>query len=198
MLLRSPSGGMHAYFPATPGAPQRSWQAARAGIDFRADGGYIIVPPSARMTDGERVPYRIEQVAAGPVRPVDGQRLRDFLDPRPVFQRNECSALSGAPNIARLAAWVAHRPEGERNLGLFKAACRLAESRMPPRDALDALGAAAHHAGLGEREIMRTIGSAYRHVHTYGPRTRAPLSGTDDLPAHRAARAVAAQRVRGL
>ena len=42
----SPSGGRHGYYPATPGVVQRSWQAARAGVDFRGDGGYIVVPPS--------------------------------------------------------------------------------------------------------------------------------------------------------
>ncbi len=197
-VVTTPTGGRHLYYPADAEREQRSWQVGRAGIDFRGDGGYIIVPPSARMIDGERVPYRVEQVASGAVRPVGGQRLRDFLDPRPAFQWGERSEHSGAPNVTRLAAWVARMPEGERNLGLFKAACRLAESDMPPRDALDVLGAAAHHAGLGEREILRTIGSAYRHVHTYGPRARAPLPGTDDEPAHRARRVVAAQMVRGL
>ena len=52
LLVRTPTGGMHAYYPATPGAEQRSWQAGAAGVDFRGDGGYIIVPPSARTIDG--------------------------------------------------------------------------------------------------------------------------------------------------
>ena len=62
----------------------------------------------------------------------------------------------------RLAAWVAGRGEGERNRGLFWAACRLAENGVPPADALDALGAAAQSAGLGDREITTTVRSAYR------------------------------------
>lgn len=45
LLIHTPSDGLHAYYPASPGVVQRSWQAARAGIDFRGDGGYIIVPP---------------------------------------------------------------------------------------------------------------------------------------------------------
>ena len=44
--VRSASGGAHFYFPSDPDRPQRSWQAARAGIDFRGDGGYIMLPPS--------------------------------------------------------------------------------------------------------------------------------------------------------
>ena len=62
MLVRTPTGGMHAYYPATPGSEQRSWQAARAGIDFRGDGGYIIVPPSTCSIEGTtRVPGRAGQ-----------------------------------------------------------------------------------------------------------------------------------------
>lgn len=52
LLVRTPTGGLHAYYPATPGTEQRSWQAARAGIDFRGDGGYIIIPPSSRSIQG--------------------------------------------------------------------------------------------------------------------------------------------------
>ena len=64
----------------------------------------------------------------------------------------------------RLAAWVAGRGEGERNRGLFWAACRLAENGVPAADALDALGAAAQSAGLGDREITTTVRSAYRAI----------------------------------
>ncbi|WIM73427.1 hypothetical protein QP028_03000 [Corynebacterium suedekumii] len=55
----------------------------------------------------------------------------------------------------------------------------MAEHGYSPREALDALGLAASQSGLGEREITRTVGSAYRHVSTYGPRRRAPARQTD-------------------
>jgi hypothetical protein len=48
---------------------------------------------------------------------------------------------------------------------LFWAACRLAENGVPPSDALDVLTAAAGQAGLGEREIVTTVRSAYRIAH---------------------------------
>src|SRR5699024_9806749 len=72
-------------------------------------------------------------------------------------------------DVSRLAAWVATRGEGERNRGLFWAACRLAESGVPASDGLDVLSAAAAEAGLGEREIATTVRSAYR---TAAPGTR--------------------------
>ena len=161
LLVRTPTGGMHAYFPATPGREQRSWQAAAAGVDFRGDGGYIIAPPSQRMIDGSTERYRIADIAAHSVGPVDAGRLRDFLDPRPAAPARP----GGGPTTVdaeRLATWVSERGEGERNRGLFWAACRLAESGTSPADALDALGPAAQSAGLSDREITTTVRSAYR------------------------------------
>lgn len=161
LLVRTPTGGAHVYFPATPGREQRSWQAATAGVDFRGDGGYIIAPPSRRIIDGHVRHYEVADIAAHSVGTVDTARLRDFLDPRPVAPPR---ASSGSMDVdsERLAAWVAGRGEGERNRGLFWAACRLAENGVSPADALDALGAAAQSAGLGDREITTTVRSAYR------------------------------------
>lgn len=180
-VVTTPTGGSHLYFPAAAEHEQRSWQVGRAGIDFRGDGGYIIAPPSQRMIDGRRIPYRVESVAAGPVARLDAQRLRHFLDPRPKYPTAPSPPGGWPLDVARLASQVANRPEGERNLGLFKAACRMAEHGHSPREALDALGLAASQSGLGEREITRTVGSAYRHVSTYGPRRRAPVHQTDAL-----------------
>ena len=161
LLVRTPTGGTHAYFPATAGREQRSWQAAAAGVDFRGDGGYIIAPPSQRIIDGSVMRYRVADIAAHSVGPVDAARLRDFLDPRPAVPAR-ASGGEVAVDAERLAAWVSGRGEGERNRSLFWAACRLAENGTSPGDALDALGAAAHSAGLSDREITTTVRSAYR------------------------------------
>lgn len=180
-VATTPTGGRHLYFPADPEREQRSWQVGRAGIDFRGDGGYIIVPPSQRTIDGRRVSYRVETVASNLVAPLATQRLRDFLDPRPKYTTVPAPPGGWPLDVARLASQVANRPEGERNLALFKAACRMAEHGRSPREAVDALGLAASQSGLGEREITRTVSSAYRHVSTYGPRRRAPVRQTDAL-----------------
>ncbi|GAA2006373.1 bifunctional DNA primase/polymerase [Brevibacterium samyangense] len=174
LLVRTPTGGMHSYYPATPGSEQRSWQAARAGIDFRGDGGYIIVPPSVRSIEGATVGYQVEEVNTGPASTLDAQRLRDFLDPRPT-SRATPAGLDRDVDVSRVAAWVAARGEGERNRGLFWAACRLAENGLPASDALDVLTAAAGQAGLAEREITATVRSAYRTVHPT-PARRGPSS----------------------
>ena len=159
LAARSASGGLHLYFPATEGVEQRSWQAGRAAIDFRGDGGYIIVPPSAVTGSGS---YEFVAGADRAPAPVDAARLRDFLAPRPEPAPHQVRGPIRSEDATRLAAWVGMRDEGERNRGLFWASCRLAEAGVDPTVTLDALGPAAEHAGLPPREVVVTIRSAYR------------------------------------
>ncbi|WP_282856883.1 bifunctional DNA primase/polymerase [Pseudoclavibacter helvolus] len=165
LLVSTPSGGMHAYYPTAGSQNQRSWQAASAGIDFRGEGGYIVVPPSQVLTNGGGGGYRVRRVNAGASAMLDSDRLRDFLDPRPAPRHPVGPGFRRNADVSRLAAWVAARAQGERNRGLFWAACRLAENGIPTSDALDVLRAAASDAGLGEREIIATVRSAYRAAH---------------------------------
>ena len=187
LLVRTPTGGAHVYFPATPGREQRSWQAATAGVDFRGDGGYIIAPPSRRIIDGSVCRYEVADIAAHSVGHVDAARLRDFLDPRPVAPLRASSG-SMDEDAERLATWVAGRGEGERNRGLFWAACRLAENGVSPAEALDALGAAAQSAGLGDREITTTVRSAYRATQPAPEPAAAGRAPTTDRWCSRSAR----------
>ena len=170
VLVRTPSGGMHAYYPADPARPQPSWQAASARVDFRGEGGYVIVPPSVLDPEaGLRASYALIRGHRGVVSPVDAAALRDLLDPR----RDPVARLDGLVTVAdggRLAAWVASRGEGERNRGLFWAACRMAEAGASPEVTRELLAPAAEQAGLPSREVDVTIRSAYRATHT-GPRT---------------------------
>ena len=166
-LIQTPSDGLHAYYPATPGTEQRSWQVARSGIDFRGDGGYIIVPPSSRVIEGQRCVYRLEKVTGDRPQPLDAGRLRRFLDPAPPRTHGPLSqAMDHAVNVERLASWVARLQEGERNHGLFWAACTMAEHHVPPGQTLDVLTTAGGQAGLSVREVTVTVRSAYRTVTT--------------------------------
>lgn len=182
LLVSTPSGGMHAHYPATPGGGQRSWQAARAGIDFRGDGGYIVIPPSVVAGDRGSASYRVRQISTGHVSTLDSERLRDFLDPRPAPAPRPARQVRDV-SAQRLASWVAGRTEGERNRGLFWAACRLAENGTPPADTYAALAPAAEHAGLTMREVSATIRSAYRTTHpTPQPSTDRPATEPRRLP----------------
>lgn len=162
-FVRTPSGGVHAYYPADPERAQPSWQAARAGIDFRGAGGYVVVPPSIIPTDAGPCAYALIGSGRGDAVPVDARALRQFLDPRPVLP------LAAVPvervdgiDVERIARWVEMRGEGERNRGLFWASCRLIEAGIPPDRVRAALGPAAERAGLPAPEIETTIRSAHR------------------------------------
>ena len=167
-IVRTPSQGLHLYYPAEPGHPQRSWAETHVHVDFRGTGGYVLIRPSRVVTaDGQRRAYQL--IATGrDARPVDASALRRLLRPpprRPRPSRNV--AWSRGRDEARLAAWLASRREGNRNHALFWAACRYAEQHLPEERAHQSLGMAAQQAGLAEREIAATIRSAYR---TAGPR----------------------------
>ncbi len=180
-LVRTPSGGLHAYFLRTNENEQRSWQVPSKHIDFRGDGGYIIVPPS-RVTGEDGIARSYRQIAVAEHHrcwPIDADGLRGFLDPpRPMRPPNDPPAIGSRPE--KLAAWVASRPEGGRNGGLFWAACRMADEGHDLSTTTSQLGEAAYAAGLPEREALATIRSAYRIASRLGQATSArPTSAVD-------------------
>jgi hypothetical protein len=170
--VRTPSGGLHIYYPADESQDQRCWQAASAHIDFRGNGGYIIVPPSALVTENQRVGYHLFSLSAAGGKPIDAVALRRFIDPQSPHARSRPPVIE-SPEPSRLARWVGGLQEGERNRGLFWAACRLAEAGFDPSAIENALAPAAKSAGLPELETAATIRSASRLA---APR---PSSSTD-------------------
>jgi hypothetical protein len=194
MRVLTPSGGMHFYYPVEAGRSQPNWVSGKTHIDFRGAGGYIILPPSvgtwsslrsstpslvseesasgffsqpASVCDHDlRQPYTLVEVRTK-ANPIDGNALRDFLEPE-WAQRRFATKLGKQPAEGRanvLKAWVATRPEGERNAGLFWAACRMAEAGHGFDTTVEALAPAAEHSGLLPREILATVRSAFRHAH---------------------------------
>ena len=147
-LVRTPSGGLHAYYAGTG---QPSGRLVRDYLDFKASGGYVLAPPSA--VNGK--PYELLDRRQADGR-IDWQAVRRLLDPPQPLPRPGRRAGSDA-----LAAWVAQLPEGNRNAGLFWAACRMAEAHSPAGD-YEQLIAAASQAGLSEDETRRTVASAAR------------------------------------
>lgn len=162
LAVRSPSGGLHLYYPSSPEREARSWSRGRAHVDFRGSGGYIIAPPS--VINAARGQRRYEVIARGRnPRPVDSGAIRDFLTPTPaprtrpsVDRPDRGGALEG------LVEWVGTLMEGNRNAGLFWAACRLAEAGLSHGDSYALLEPAATRTGLEAREIASTIQSAHR------------------------------------
>lgn len=170
-LVRTPSGGIHAYYPADPDRPQRSWGLAEAHIDFRGAGGYVVAPPSLVTIDhddaGAGAARRYAIIATGThSAPLDAGAVRDFLaPPRPHGPGDATPGhrLSGR-SIDRVVAWLDTQTEGNRNRALYWAACRFAEHHVPEPDAHATLAPTAEQAGLPAREIHATITSAYRTI----------------------------------
>lgn len=170
-LVRSPTGGLHIYYPAALTSEQPSWHAGRAGIDFRGDRGYIIMPPSRRIIDGETALYRLASLSPTPGRALDAAALRKFLDPpRPPRRLPERGSSPGRADPLKLAKWLGGE-RTDRNHKLFWASCVLAEEGVPYREALDAMLTVAQ-PDFGQREIARTVASGYKRIHGDAPRPR--------------------------
>jgi hypothetical protein len=159
-LIRTPSGGIHAYYSAHKYHPQRSWQAPRVHIDFRGDGGYVLAPPSKVGPTLQQGGYTVIASAKRPAAAVDADALHSFLDPLPTPPRGSRALLP--LDVDGLTRWLAARGEGERNRALFWAACRAAENGLPSEELHAVLGPAAQQAGLSPRETATTIRSALR------------------------------------
>jgi hypothetical protein len=148
--VRTPSGGLHAYFT---GSAQPNGHLPSHHLDFLARGGYILAPPS--HVDGRR--YQ-PLVATGRDGRLDWDAVTSLLEPN--REQQPPPRRSPSHDLGSLARWVASQPEGNRNAGLFWAANRALDT--DPAADLSSLAAAARQAGLGDREITRTLDSARR------------------------------------
>jgi hypothetical protein len=149
--VRTPAGGMHAYFA---GSDQHNGRLPSHHLDFRATGGYIVAPPS--QISGK--PYRLISRPGGHGT-LDWAAVTRFLE----HQRQHDHPAPGHAadrRLGQLADWVARQPEGNRNAGLYWAANRALDAN--PAADLSPPAVAARQAGLGEPEITRTLDSARR------------------------------------
>jgi hypothetical protein len=149
--VRTPSGGLHAYFT---GSEQGNGRLPRHHLDFRARGGYILAPPS--QVGGKS--YQLLKYQEGNAG-LDWAKVTRLLDPQPQHRLDR--ATERPADASRLAGWVARLPEGNRNDGLFWAANRTLDAGLTD---LGELAEAARQAGLEDREIARTLASARRHA----------------------------------
>ena len=152
--IRTPSGGLHAYFT---GSAQRNGHLPAQHLDFRSAGGYVLAPPS--QVRGR--PYQRIRTLDGHGG-LDWQAVIRLLEPERQYQQPATRPLPDY-GITRLVRWVAAQPEGNRNAGLFWAANRALDA--DPAADLNELAAAARQAGLPEQEITRTLNSARRTRH---------------------------------
>jgi hypothetical protein len=155
--VRTPSGGLHLYFRASPGLTNKA--SAALGLDVRAKGGYVLAAPSYIETPDYSGRY--EDMGA-PVGGNDDPLFWDQIVPvlRPLnTDTNEPIELPSRENRGSLPAlrvFVANAKAGERNNSLHWAVHRCIEHGFDPHE----LEESALYAGLGEEEINKTINSA--------------------------------------
>ncbi len=141
-------GGRHLFFRWS-GGPISS-RRLPAGIDVKTSSGYTVVPPSLHPATG--LPYRWEHhpIAVLP------SWLRTLLRPISVLPRP--GTLAGSSSGPGLVRFIDGLTGGNRNRGLFWAACRAVEAgNMVLLDQLDTAG---RRIGLPPVEVQNTIASA--------------------------------------
>jgi hypothetical protein len=175
-IVRTPSGGMHAYYTGTS---QRSATIPSRHLDFRAAGGYVVAPHS---TVGGK-PYLVVQRQPGTTT-VDFGAVRQLVDPqpeRPAWNPPQRMRDRGQ-NLDHLITQMAGQPEGNRNGFLHWAAHRMLDHGQDER--LTELANAAVAAGLPRREVDGTITSARQQPRQDPHATPQPRGQTRLTPRH--------------
>jgi Bifunctional DNA primase/polymerase, N-terminal len=159
-LSRTPSRGKHLWFAGTE---QRNGSLRRLYVDFRAAGGYVLVPPS--VVGGQPYVWEAEpnrEVLAN-ASVLDWAACKRILDP-PIesnYHGGQFQPDGESADADSIIAWMGRQQEGDlRNNGLFWAANRLVEKGN--LDRLEELSEAATSTGLTPTEIKATIKSALR------------------------------------
>jgi hypothetical protein len=152
--VRTPSGGLHAYFT---GSDQRNGHLPAHHLDFRSHGGYVLAPPSRVNGKTYRLIRTVQADGA-----LDWATVTRLLEPRRQIARPQPRPAADR-DLSHLARWIASQAEGNRNAGLFWAANRALET--DPAADLSLLAAAARQAGLQDKEITRTLDSARKTGH---------------------------------
>ena len=158
-VARTGGGGVHLYVRSAQRLRNHDLvlNGQKVG-DVRGQGGLVIVPPS-RSTKG---PYEwIKPPWSAPL----PEPTADLIDLVKFPRKPIAKPGSGtSEDLARLAATVAHAPEGKRNNVLFWAACKAYEGGLPPRAVEPVLLGAAREADYPEGQALATIRSAEAHV----------------------------------
>ena len=164
--IRTGSGGTHLYFRHPGGTLPNTAGRLGAGIDTRADGGYVIAPPSHHRAGRA---YKV--VSHGQVLPDLPSWMLQALQPAPVRRVVERSAPRDATAWARAAVEgeldrLSHANEGCRNDTLNRVAYRLGQiiggGALSENDIEPLLIEHGIALGLREREVVTTVHSGLR------------------------------------
>jgi hypothetical protein len=164
-------GGWHLYY-RHPGGPLLAVLPGRAGVDVKADGGYVVAPPSVhpgtrrayRWAGGRPVSEMPPALAAALAPPPAADRPAPLSGPVPARAAGGIS--SPAALLAAHLRAVETAPEGRRRVTLYGAARGIARmvttGAVTEHDAIAALTAAGLAAGQTGRDIRAAIEGAFR------------------------------------
>jgi hypothetical protein len=164
--VRTGSGGWHLYY-AHPGGQLAAKLHGHPGIDVKADGGYVVAPPSTHPATRE--PYRwVGDRAVTEMPPRLLAACRPVAPAATVTTRATPTALAAGRGISSPAALlaahldaIARAPEGRRRTTLYGAARGVARmvaaGALSHADAHTALLAAGRAAGQTDRDIRAAI-----------------------------------------
>lgn len=166
-VARTPSGGLHLYFPSSPGMTNKA--NATLGLDVRALGGYVLAPVSyidARKDPdaGYKGAYEVIcDTTDATDDPLNWSLIQSALAPVNTLTKQPVELLGyeRQASLASLRGWLSERVEGERNNALHWAVCRCIENGIDPRELTEVALVAL---GLGEEETEKTIESALRRA----------------------------------
>jgi len=179
LTARTGSGGLHYVFQH-PGIEIRNRARVVPGIDVRADGGYVVAPPSRHISGrlyewiDERDPARAPAWLIGLVR----ARPKPAPPPMPpaTYTGADVGTRYGCAVLRDELKTLAGAPEGQRNDTLFRSAAAVFSVALGGELDIEAARRSLEHAalstGLDGLEIRRTLDSARRAATPRRPERR--------------------------
>lgn len=165
LAVKTPSGGMHYYFEMEPGIRTLVNAGKFGGIDVRADGGYVLIPPSS--INGAKYEYFNEnKILKAP------QWLKDALFPyKPQDKTNVVERIPQtsyrAESLAKylLKKYLPKAVKGMRNQVLMDMLCQMRDNVIPSNIAEEMAieyARAMQDPDFTEREALSVCRSVYR------------------------------------
>ncbi|MFN8525142.1 MAG: bifunctional DNA primase/polymerase [Chloroflexota bacterium] len=164
-------GGTHFWF-RHPGEQVRNFAARRPGLDFRGDGGYVLMPPSRHVRGAN---YRWPKGMAGfELAELPGW-VRDLLRPKGEADDSERHTPL---DVATVLNGVG---EGQRDASLWSLACKMRGQGLPIEYARELVALAASRCvpPFDHADAIEKVNRAYRE---YQPDPRLVLGGATAAP----------------
>ncbi|MBM3565573.1 MAG: hypothetical protein FJX42_05615, partial [Alphaproteobacteria bacterium] len=161
---RTPRGGLHLYFKAPATQIRSSAGKIAEGVDVRAEGGYVIAPPSASSVGGYKwIKSIFEEGASG----IPDFLLKILIEAHSSGQSSDLSDEQLIEEeIAAAVSDIRSAKDGTRNATLNRSAFKIGRligaGVCEEDDVRRRLQEAAEGAGLSPEEVCRTIESGVR------------------------------------